>query len=46
MNKSDMIIKALTKLIKQINEMKEVMNTMSESIDLLVKIETERIKED
>lgn len=39
-----MIMKALTKLIKEMKEMKENMATVSESVDLLVKIETEKIQ--
>lgn len=39
-----MIMKALTKLIKEMKEMKETMTTVSESVDLLVKIETEKIQ--
>lgn len=39
-----MIMKALTKLIKEMKEMKENIATVSESVDLLVKIETEKIQ--
>lgn len=44
MTKEDMIMKALTKLIKEMKEMKENIATVSESVDLLVKIETEKIQ--
>lgn len=46
MEKEDMIMKALTKIIKEMKEMKSSIDTMAESVDLLVRIETDKIKKE
>lgn len=45
LSKEDMILKAMTKLLKQMKEMNETLQTMSESVDLLVRIEKDKIEQ-
>lgn len=40
------LMKAMTKIIKQLKDLQETIETMSESVDLLVKIEVDRLKKE
>jgi len=45
-DKDKLVLQAMSKLLKQMKEMQTTLETMSESVDLLVKIETDRIKKE
>lgn len=44
-DKEKLLLQAMQKLLQQMKEMQETLETMSESVDLLVKIETDKMKE-
>lgn len=44
MSEQEILMKAMTKMIKQMKELQETVETMAESVDLLVRIETNKIK--